>query len=837
MNRHRESSARPLQARWKWAATWFEGVGPDLQSAAAILRKSPGFSLAVVLMFALGLGTSIGFFSTLNDVFWRTPRGVQGADRLLVLRRSLDGKDEGFSPLGYLAYQRQTRSFAQLLAFRGATVVLRDGDAPVRLEAKLVTANFFSALGVGIARGRDFLPEEDRTPGTHPVAIISYRLWRQRFNSEPGLVGRTVRLDKTVFTIVGIAPAGFGSLEIELGGPPDLWLPLRMEGQGHADWTTLNGDSSPSLSVIGRLQPDVSRQQAEAELAVVTAQIEKLDEKTGRRPHVELYSHLWYYRPENRAEAVSILGLPNGIVGFVLLIVCANVANLFLARGTTRRKEIAVRQALGAGRWRIIRQLTGESLLLALIGGIPGLGVAWYVNRLFWKLWFPPMETAGLDHRIALYALTLTALVGLACGLGPAWLATRSDLPADLKAGAGQTTPTRSWLRTALVVAQVGAALVLLNGAGLFIRTLQKLSEVDFGFPVDNLLVVQTDLSTADYPAERAGAFHQQLTKRIAALPGVESVSRAVALPRRNNGLFWGTIPVVPEDGGQGSSDSGIAVERNEVAPDYFATLRVPLLRGREFTVRDSASAPRVVIVNETLARRLWPGEDPLGKRLRFGGMGLGPFHLVVGVARDLRTFFQEEKPPPQVYLALDQGQQTDAPLLVRLRGGEQTMAALLQNEQRQLDPGLPPATIKSLRTVLAEQRSGERNYALLFGLFGGVALVLVAFGLYSVLAYDMAQRTREIGVRMALGAQSGDVLRLVVREGLAVTAAGVGGGLAVNVGLLRILANQLYGVSPLDPVAAATSVVIVAGVSLLASWLPARHATQVDPLLALRAE
>jgi putative ABC transport system permease protein len=343
-------------------------------------------------------------------------------------------------------------------------------------------------------------------------------------------------------------------------------------------------------------------------------------------------------------------------------------------------------------------------------------------------------------------------------------------------------------------------------------------------------------LSLADYPTERAGAFHRQLTQRIAALPGVQSVSRAAQLPNRNN-FFWGNRQVVPEGGEQGSSDAGVVVEYNEVAPDYFTTLGVPLLRGREFTVRDTASAPRVVIVNETLARRLWPGEDPLGKRLRFGGMGLGPFHAVVGVARDLRKFFREEKPPPQVYLALDQSQTTDAPLLVRLQDGGRAIAALIQNEQRQLDPGLPPATIESFRAVLAERQAEERMYALLAGLFGGVALALAAFGLYSVLAYAVAQRTREIGVRMALGAQSSDVLRLVMREGLAVTAAGVGLGLAANLGLLRVIASQLYGVTVFDPVASTASVVIVVVVALLASYLPARQATHVDPLAAMRAE
>ena len=837
MNDRRESNAMQTPATRAGGVAWFEGAGQDFRSAAAILRKSPGFSLTVVLMLALGLGASIGFFSTLNDVFWRAPRGVQEEERLLVLRRSLDGKDEGFSHLGYLAYRQQASSFSDLFAYRSATVVLRDGDAPVRLETKLVTENFFAALGVRIAHGRDFRPEEHQTPGTHPVAIVSYRLWQQRFNSDPGLVGRTVRLDNTPFTIVGIAPAGFGRLELELAGPPDLWLPLMMEAQVHVMFPTLNSDFFSSLNVIGRLRPGVSRQQAEAELAVVSARIEKLDAKTGRQKHVVLYPHLWCHDPAFRAEAVSILGLLNGIVGLVLLIVCANVANLFLARVTTRRKEIAVRLALGAGRGRIVRQLAGESVLLAMIGAIPGLGVAWGVAGLFWKPTGPPMETAGFDHRIALYAVTLAALVGLACGLGPAWLATRRDLSADLKAGAGQATPARSRLRTALLVAQISAPLVLLNGAGLFIRTLQKLSTIDFGFPTEHLLVVRTDLSLADYPAERAGAFHRQLTQRIVALPGVQSVTRAAQLPRGDHG-FWGTRQVVPEGGEQGSSDAGVVVEYNEVAPDYFATLGVPLVRGREFTARDSATAPRVVIVNETLARRLWPGEDPLGKRLRFDGMmGLGPFHEVVGLARDLRRFFREEKPPPQVYLALEQSQNTDAPILVRLRDGGRAIAALIQNEQRRLDPGLPPATIESFRAVLAERQSDERMNAVLAGLFGGVALALAAFGLYSVLAYAVAQRTREIGVRMALGAQSSDVLRLVVHEGLAVTAAGVGLGLAVNFGLLRVLANQLYGVTPLDPTAAAASVAIVVGVALLASWLPARQATRVDPLVALRAE
>ena len=814
-----------------------EGLRQDSSSAGRMLRKSPGFSFAVVLMFGLGIGASTGFFCALNKVFWRAPDGVQAEDGLVVLRRSVDGQDEGFSHRGYLAYRQQAQSFSQLLAYREAKLVLRDGDAPARFEAQLVTENFFAGLGVRMARGRDFFPEEHRTPGTHPVAIVSHQLWQQRYHANPAILGRTVRLNDTLFTIVGVAPAGFGSLELNLTGPPDFWLPMMMEAEARVMFPTLNSDSSPSLNVIGRLHPGCTLQQAKTELTALAAAIEKTDSATGRHKRVQLYPHLWCYRPADRAKAVSILGLLDGIVDLVLLIVCANVANLFLVRFAARRKELAVRLALGASRGRLVRQLVSEGLLLAGAGAILGLWVAWGVEVFFWRFTGLPVAAAGLDHRVVAYALLLALVVGLACGLVPAWLATRCNLTVELKAGAGQTGQTRSKLRNVLLLTQISASLVLLNGAGLFVRTLQKLSAIDFGFATENLLLVQPDMSLAEYPEERASTFHQQLTERIAALPGVQSVSRAAQLPRSNHG-FWGTRQVVPEGRDPGANDAGVVVEYNEVAPDYFATLGVPLVRGREFTARDTASAPGVVVINETLARRLWPGEDPLGKRLRFGGMmGLGPFHAVVGVARDLHTFFREEKPPPQVYLALDQCRNTRAPLLVRVRGGGRKIAALVQDEQRRLDPDLPPAAIENLRTVLAQRQSGERMNAVLSGLVGGAALALAAFGLYSVLTYVVSQRTREIGVRMALGAQPGDVLGLVVRQGMGVTLAGIGFGLAASFGLMRLVASQLYGVTPLDPVACGASVGVVLAVAWLASYWPARRAARVDPLVALRCE
>lgn len=813
-------------------------VLPDLRSASALLRKAPGFSLGVILILALGLGAGIGVFSILNDVFLRPPGGVHGADRLVVLRRVLEADDKGFSHLGFLACEQQASSFSRLLAYRDATALWRDGPAPVRLEAALVTEHFFTALGVRMAQGRDFLPEEHRTPGTHPVAIVSHRLWRSRFNSDPALVGRALRLGQTAFTVVGIAPAGFGSLELSLGGPPDLWLPLMMEGQVRAAFPTLNGDSSPTLRVIGQLRPGVDHRQAAAELAVVTGRIEKPEARTGRSRQIVLYPHLWFYRPAERAEAAAILALLHGIVGLVLVISCANVANLFLARTAGRRKEIAVRLALGASPGHLIRQLTAESLLLAALGVVPGLGIAWAVAGFFWNLTGLPVAPAGLDGRIAAFAVGLAALVGVACGLLPAWRAVRRDPSADLKAGAGQSAPTRSRLRTTLLLSQVAASLMLLHGAGLFVRTLQNLSAIDFGFPVESLLVVRPDLSLAEYSTGQAVRLHQQLGTRLAALPGVQSVTRAAQLPRRNNGIFWGTRRVVPE--GRSSDPGGGAatvVEHNEVGPDYFATLGVALVRGREFAASDTPEAPGVVIVNETLAHRLWPGEDPLGRRVQFADSGLGPPLEVIGVARDLRTFFREEKPAPQIYHAIDQTRNTTAPFLVRAPGAGPETVAAIQREQHRVDPALPPATVESLPAVLADRHGDERIFARLAGLFGGAALALAAFGLYSVLACLVVQRTREIGVRLALGAQPSQVLRMVVRQGLSLTAAGIALGLAVDAVLLRVVAHRLHNVNVLDPLAVISSAAIVLGVALFASWLPARHAARVDPLVALRTE
>jgi predicted permease len=606
-----------------------------------------------------------------------------------------------------------------------------------------------------------------------------------------------------------------------------------MEGRLPVEFPVLANDLFTSLAVIGRLRPDVSPAQAEAELATVAWRIEEPDTATGRRPRVLLSPHLWCWRPSDRAQAFSILLPLLALAGLVLAIGCANFANFLLARATSRRKEIAVRLALGAPRARVIRQLVGESVLLALAAALPGLGIAWALAGWFWRLIGLPVETS-LDGRVIAYALGLTLLVGVASGLAPAWQATRRDLARDLKAETGQTTRRRATLPTLLLVGQVAAALVLLHAAGLFVRTVNRLTAVDFGFAPDNLLLVRPDFSLTEYSPARRREFQREFADRVASLPTVRSVSHTAVLPRPNNN-FWGTRQVVPT--GDPAARGDTRVQYNQVDPGFFATLGVPLRRGRDFDAHDTPTSAAVAIVNEALAAQVWPGADPLGRRFRFGDVMFSPEYEVIGVAPNLRVFLREDRPPPQVYLALAQTNNPAGTLLVRLAGEMPAFTRLLRELIRELDPNLPPPEIESFSTYLKNRHAGERMYAILATGLGSIALLLAALGLASLLAYHVAQRQREIGLRLALGATPSGVLALVLREGMAIVLTGqVVGGLAIVAGS-RLIARQLFGVAPLDPISAGASILVVGTVALLACWLPARRAARVDPLVALRCD
>jgi predicted permease len=799
-----------------------------------MLAKRPGFALVIVLTVAIGIGANAAIFSVINDVFLRNAPAISDPDRLVVLFRSSPGREfEGFGHLTYLKYRRQVQSFSGLTASRGARLLWRDGQETKVLEAKLVTGDYFSVLGVPMAAGRGLTPEEDRTPGAHPLAVVSHDLWKRRFGLDRELIGRSLHLNDTEFTVVGVAGEGFRGLEF--GETVDIWLPLMMEAEARPMFPVLNDDFFSSLQVVGRLRPGVSRREAEAELAVLAAQIEppigaaRQPRRAAVTPHIRLPDPAW------RAEAVSVLALLSSLTGLLLLVVCANVASLMLARSVTRRQEMAVRRAVGAGRVRILRQYFNELLVLAAAGATAGLVVWHWIARLIQARAGDELDL-GIDLNVLLFMALLAVITAALVGSAPALHATRGDAATELK---GQRTATRrrSWLLNGLVGGQVAAALVLLTGAGLFVRTLQKASAVEVGYETEHLYLVAPDLELAGYSDDGARDFYRRLSERLAALPGVEAVSRASAVARYGN-WFWSRRQIVLAGGEGESATARVEVEYNEVAPGYFETLGVPLVRGRAFTALDDASAPPVAVVNETMARQLWSSENPLGKRVRFVKfMALSDPVEIVGIVRDSRTIILDPRIQPEIYFPLKQSPRSNSKLLIRAASGSAGVAAAIRREVNRLDPALPPAEVETLAERLEAGISDRRLYAELAGLLGGLALLLAAIGLYGTLALSVSQRTREIGIRMALGAQRGAVLWLVIREGLAVAAVGMVVGLLAGLAFTRILTSRLYGIAPTDPLTFATSLFVIAAVTVLACWAPARRATRVDPVGALRFE
>lgn len=810
------------------------GMLQDVRYCSRLLAKHPGFTTVAVLTLAVGIGANIAIFSVINAVFLRRVPAVTESERLVVLGRTLVGQEfRGFGHITFERYREGARSFDGLAAHRGANVIWRDGDQTTVLQARLVTGGYFSVLGVPIARGRSFLPEEHLTPGTHPVVILSHSFWEIRWDGDPAVIGRDIRLNDTRFTIVGVAADGFRGLE--LGDAVDIWLPLMMEAEARPAFPVLNSDFFSSLSVIGRLKPGVSREEAQAELAVLAARIEEPDGKTGRPWRVALTPHLRLPDPGWRAEAVSALTLLATVTLLVLLIACANLGSLLLARAVTRRREIAVRLALGAWRLRVVRQVLTESLVLAGLGVLAGLVVSrWLIA--FLRAHIGSALDLGVDGTVMLFAISLATLTALLFGSAPAFHATRGEPVADLK---NQRTTSEPYPRLSrlLVAGQVAVTFVLLAGAGLFARTLQKATYVEFGFDTENLLVVRPDLELAGYSVERGREFYRRLAGRIEALPGVESVSRAGALPRYGNWL-WGEREIVLDGSEASPAGNRVQVEHNEVAPRYFETLGIRHVRGRDFTVQDDASVPRVGLINEVMWRQLWPGEEAVGKRLRFVEfLGLSDPIEIIGVVRDSRTLVLDDRIHPEIYVPLEQTRTLNTFVLARVANGSSGVAAAIEEEVSRLDPTLPGVAVETLAERLADGLSDQRLYAELTGLLGSLALLLAMIGLHGTLAYTVSQRSRDMGIRMALGARRGAVSWMVVREGMALAGAGIAAGLLSSFALTGLIENRLYGVTPTDPLTFVAASLVLMSTALLACWAPARRATRVDPIAALRSE
>lgn len=812
----------------------------DLRFAFRQMAQRPGFTLFAVLSLALGIGVNSSIFSIVDAFLLRDLPAARPDELVEVYVGDKGGFRYGTASYPQLVDLREGgREVAEIAAFN-LTVAAHDlGRRTELLFGEMVSGNYFEFLGIRPALGRSFLPEEDATRGTHPVAILGHDLWRRRFGGDPRVIGRTVKLNGIHFTVVGVAPAKLkGSFP---GVVSDFWIPLQMT-DAMEETPSLTNRYARSLFVQGRLRRGVTLAQAQARFATVARRMAAAWPKEDGKVEITLVpSREVALNPQIDGPVLGVAAGLMAIVGLVLLIACSNIANLLLVRASERRREIAVRLALGAGRGRLIRQLLTESLLLAGFGGLAGLLLAFWTARLIVSF-KPPIALplsidVRLDLRVLAFTFALSVVTGLVCGLAPAFRASRPDLVSALKddSAGGGSRHRRLGLRNLLVIGQVAISTVLLIGAGLFLRSLGKAQSIDPGFRLRRGAAIQVVVGLGGAYDEAEGrVFFQRLLERARALPGVRSAALAEHLPL---GLNIHSSSVEAEGRPKPKEGEGFPVDVVSVGPGYFETLGISIPRGRAFDDRDDLSgrdAFFVAMVNETAARRLWPGEDPVGKRLRFTGEGRS-WMTVIGVAEDGKYRTLGEEPRSFVYQPSLQDYSSFQTLILAGDGDER---ALLNEARRlldEMDPNVPIFDQKTMTEHLSVMLFPARLAAALLAAFGALGLVLASIGLYGVVAASVARQTREVGVRMAMGAQRRDVLRLVLREGMVLTGTGLAAGLGLAFAGARLLRTLLYGIGTGDPLTYAGVAAVLTAVALCANLVPARRATKVDPLVALR--
>jgi predicted permease len=806
----------------------------DLRYSLRRSRKSPGFAAIAILSLALGIGANTAIFSLVNTVLMRPLPQVEQPEQLTAVYSFAAGfGDNIFSYPNYKDVRDRNDVFTGLLAYRFAPMSLSHQGNNERIWGYLVSGNYFDVLGAKPLLGRTFLPEEDKTRKSHPVAVMSFGTWQKRFASDPGIVGKTVLVNGNNFTIVGVMPKDF--VGTELAYVPELFVPFMMTPVIEPTNDYLDCRDCGNIFALGRLKPGITREQAEASLQTVMQQLAKEYPKDNEGLSARL-TPVGLFLPSIRAGVMGFSWVLMAVVGLVLLIACVNLANLLLARATERKKEIAVRLALGASRWRLLRQLLTESVLLSVVGGLLGLLLAIWINDFVAKISLPTDVTITfdlrIDWRVMLFALGVSLLTGVLFGLLPALQATRPELVPALKDDASASGFRRAWLRNSLVVAQMAMSVLLLICAGLIVRSLQAAQTMRPGFNPENALAMTFDVGLQGYDEARGRAFHKQLLERVRALPNVKSASLAQSIPLSlnfNNNTIY--IEGQPETS---TANMPLAVA-NYTMPDYFTTMGIAL-RGRDFNERDKERESRVAIVNETFARRFWPGQEAIGKRFNFSGPS-DPLWQVVGIAADGKYEGLGEDQKIAFYRPMTRDYITWTSLVARTNGDPQAVIGAIRNEIRSLDATLPVSGVKTLKEHMNVPLFPARVAATVFGSFGVLALILAAIGIYGVMSYAVAQRTREIGIRIALGALRGDVLKMIVGQGLRLVVIGLGIGLSAAFGLTRFLAVVLYGVSTTDVVTFIAIPILLAAVALLACYLPAQRAAKVDPIKALRYE
>lgn len=800
----------------------------ELRTAARSLARNPGFTAVAVLTLALGIGANTAIFSVVNAVLLR-PLPVAEPERLVTVFHfypSLGNLEAGMAVPTLLELEERAESFTGVAARSWWGVNATGGGEPERLTGAQVTGGYFSTLGVPAALGRALLPADAEGDG-QSVVVISDGLWRRRFGSDPGVIGRTLQLNGVAYEIVGVAPAGFRDLDPSA----ELWAPLTFSpGQ-------LTQRTSEFMTLVARLEPGATHERAAQEMSAFAERL-KADNPGSYPPD-------WSLRTRPLTEQLTgdvrpALLVLLGAVGFVLLIACANVANLLLARAATRHKEVAVRAALGAGRGELIRHLLLESVLLSLVGGglaliLAAVGIGALVALQPDSL--PRMEEISIDGTVLLFTLGVALLTGLLFGLAPALRASRTDLQSVLRQGgrSGSGDAGGQTARRALIVAEFALALMLLVGAGLLLRSFARLTQVDPGFNPSNVLSAQVFLPTAQYSSDTARiAFVEQLTARVAALPGVEAVGLTTGIPFGPGG---GTRSFSIEGFEPGPGEPDPWGDYRIVTPGYQAALRIPVLRGRFFTDEDRMGTRPVVVVDRELAERYWPSEDPVGQRIGFPSGDSIRWNEVVGVVEHTAVEGLDAERRVQVYRPFQQVGPSSMVLAIRATGDPERLSGPLRAAVDAVDPSLPLSTVRTMEAMLADAVAPRRFSMLLLAVFAGIALLLASVGIYGVISFDVARRSQELGVRMALGAERGAVLRLVLRQGLGLALLGVAIGVVGAIGLTRLLTSQLYGVDPTDPVTFAAVVALLLGIAAVAILLPARRATRVNPMIALRSE
>jgi macrolide transport system ATP-binding/permease protein len=807
----------------------------DLSFGLRMLRRSPGFSLIVIVCLTLGIGANTAVFSWIEGILLRPFPMVPHQERLLMLGQTVRGEADidDVSYPDFLDLQRNSKLIDSFIVNKITGTTLNIGDRAQTVPASIVSANYFSSLGIRPFLGREFDPSEDQGRNAHPVTVISYSLWKERFHGDENIIGKTQLLNGVPHTIIGVAPEGFYGTFV--GYFIQLWVPVSMQETFELNGYQLEDRSARWIEGFALLRPGVTREQAQDELSGIAKRLEKDYPATNRGRGIRLFP-LWNHPFDQAGEELPVLKISSVLAFLLLLIVCANVSNLLLVRSFVRRREMVVRLAIGAGRSRLMKQLVTEGLVLSLLAAAGGILVA-YMCRNLTTILFPLNGVltinlnGSLDLRVLVISIAVCLVSTLLFSLAPAVQNSRIDLAGALKSESGSVFggAGRSKVQSGLVLVQVALSFVLLVGAVLLIESVRNIRAADPGFSTENLLTTSVNLVSAKYDLQRAKAFRDTLVDRLEAINGVEAASFSDAQP-----FSYAPFPTaaVAVEGYEAAKDEQPRAEYNMVGPEYLRTIGIPLMRGREFTRADNESSPLVAVVNEKMVAQYWHGKDPVGQRFQMDGKWV----QVIGIARQAKYDALAEPAKPFFYVPLRQNSPVNASLNIRTSIGPAAIESQLVHEIHALDANLAPREIITMRTQVNRIELASKQFGVtLLGIFGVLAVLLAAVGLYGVMSYAVSQKTRELGMRMALGATTAHVLRLVLSRGFRLVALGILIGAGVTLELTRLIASLLFRVSPRDPVAFGSAALVMSVTALVALWVPAHRAAGIDPARAVR--